>query len=48
MVAVVAADRAGAALELLSARGLPAWRLGEVRAGTGKVEMSGNYADCIF
>jgi phosphoribosylformylglycinamidine cyclo-ligase len=31
MVAVVPPDRSGAALELLAARGLPAWLCGEVR-----------------
>jgi phosphoribosylformylglycinamidine cyclo-ligase len=48
MIAVVAADRADAALELLGSRGVSAWRLGEVRAGSGHVRMSGEYADCAF
>jgi phosphoribosylformylglycinamidine cyclo-ligase len=43
MVAVVAAPVAGAALELLGARGVPAWELGRVVAGTGRVRMAGAY-----
>jgi phosphoribosylformylglycinamidine cyclo-ligase len=46
MVAVLPAERSNQALDLLSARALPAWRLGEIRAedGPGRVEMAGNYA----
>ena len=35
MIAVVAADRAGDALDFLAARDVPAWRLGDVRTGDG-------------
>ena len=44
MVAVVPADRAEDALALAAARQLPAWRLGELRAGGGAVRLHGNYA----
>jgi phosphoribosylformylglycinamidine cyclo-ligase len=43
MVAVVPADRQADALALAAARGLPTWRLGEVRPGTGAVLMDGDY-----
>ncbi len=43
MIAVVAPDQVGAALELAGQRNLPAWRLGEIRAGNGTVQMQGNY-----
>jgi phosphoribosylformylglycinamidine cyclo-ligase len=44
MVAVVAADRGGDALNLLAERKVPAWVLGTVREGTGRVELVGDYA----
>ncbi|GLZ15511.1 phosphoribosylformylglycinamidine cyclo-ligase [Actinomadura sp. NBRC 104425] len=40
MVAIVAPDRADAALELLAGRGVPAWVLGEIVPGTGAVHLS--------
>ncbi|OLT26493.1 phosphoribosylformylglycinamidine cyclo-ligase [Nocardiopsis sp. CNR-923] len=43
MVAVVAARDAGRALELLADRGVPAWRLGEVTAGSGRARLTGEY-----
>jgi phosphoribosylformylglycinamidine cyclo-ligase len=43
MIAVVPAERAADALSLMSARGLPAWPVGELRAGTGIVTMTNNY-----
>jgi len=44
MIAVVPAQRADEALALAASRGLDAWRLGEIRRGHGKVEMTGDYA----
>ena len=48
MVAVVAAERAADALALLELRGVPAWRLGEVRSADGAaaaaVDLVGDYA----
>ena len=44
MVAVVPAARAGDALALAAERGVPAWRLGELRPGSGRVELRGDYA----
>ncbi len=44
MVAIVPADREADALELARTRGVAAWRLGEVREGSGDVQLSGNYA----
>jgi phosphoribosylformylglycinamidine cyclo-ligase len=44
MVAVVPAERADDCLAVAAGRGLPAWRLGEVRPGTGCVELAGDYA----
>jgi len=46
MVAVLPTERADDALGLLTARGVPAWQLGEIRPGdgSGRVEMAGNYA----
>jgi phosphoribosylformylglycinamidine cyclo-ligase len=44
MIAVVPADREPEALALAAARGLDAWRLGDVRLGTGRVELTGSYA----
>jgi len=43
MIAVVPADRVDDALALAGARGVPAWVLGELRAGTGAVTMRGAY-----
>jgi phosphoribosylformylglycinamidine cyclo-ligase len=43
MVAVVPADCGEAALTLAAARGVPAWELGEVVAGTGSVAVRGHY-----
>jgi phosphoribosylformylglycinamidine cyclo-ligase len=43
MVAVVPPAREADALALLAARGVPAWTLGEVRAGSGQVVMTGGY-----
>ena len=45
MVAVLPADRAGDAVDLAKARGLEAWRLGEVTASTGQpeVRLTGSY-----
>jgi len=48
MVAVVSAGYAEAALELLAACELTAWRLGEVIAGRGRVRLSGQYATSCF
>ena len=36
MAAIVSPDAAGAALRLLASRGVPAWTLGEITAGTGR------------
>jgi phosphoribosylformylglycinamidine cyclo-ligase len=46
MVAVLPAERAADALDLLAARDVPAWQLGEIRTGTGpeRVELAANYA----
>jgi phosphoribosylformylglycinamidine cyclo-ligase len=44
MIAVVAADHADAAFQLLAGRDVPAWRLGEITEGTGQVQMHGDYA----
>ncbi|GAB2479816.1 phosphoribosylformylglycinamidine cyclo-ligase [Jatrophihabitans fulvus] len=48
MVAVVPADRADDALQLLDARGVTAWRLGQVRKsqnpGDSSVSLTGDYA----
>ncbi|MEO8887980.1 MAG: phosphoribosylformylglycinamidine cyclo-ligase [Jatrophihabitantaceae bacterium] len=43
MIAVVPADRAEDALGLARSRGLPAWPVGAVRPGSGKVTLSGDY-----
>jgi len=43
MVAVVPAQRATAALDLLQARRVPSWPLGRIGPGTGKVTLSGRY-----
>ena len=48
MVAVVAPSQADAAIDLLSDRGCPTWRLGEVVPGSGRVQLRGEYADCGF
>jgi phosphoribosylformylglycinamidine cyclo-ligase len=46
MVAVLPSERAAAALDVLAARGVPAWQLGEIRAedGPARVDLAGNYA----
>jgi phosphoribosylformylglycinamidine cyclo-ligase len=44
MIAVVAAEHADSALQLLAGRNVPAWRLGEITEGTGRVQMQGGYA----
>ncbi len=44
MIAVVAAGNAADSLDLLAARGVPSWRLGQVVAGTGRTRMRGEYA----
>jgi phosphoribosylformylglycinamidine cyclo-ligase len=44
MVAVVPGDAAEDALALLAARGVPAWRMGDVVPGAGSVDMVGDYA----
>ncbi|MFC3518805.1 phosphoribosylformylglycinamidine cyclo-ligase [Streptomonospora nanhaiensis] len=43
MAAVVPAAQAERAVALLAERGLPAWRLGEVRAGTGSAVLEGDH-----
>ncbi len=43
MIAVVAAERLDDALAVCAARGVPAWRLGELTEGTATVQMSGTY-----
>ncbi|MDI2130771.1 phosphoribosylformylglycinamidine cyclo-ligase [Yinghuangia seranimata] len=44
MVAVVAPEAADAALAVLAERGVPAWTLGTVVAGTGQAVLEGSYA----
>ena len=41
MTAVVAPDDTSAALDLLAARGVPAWVLGEVIPGSGEARLIG-------
>jgi phosphoribosylformylglycinamidine cyclo-ligase len=43
MVAVLPAAAARDGVALMAERGVPAWLLGEVRAGDGTVELAGNY-----
>jgi phosphoribosylformylglycinamidine cyclo-ligase len=43
MVAVVPEDRAAAALDLLTARGVPSWQAGRLRGGSGQVRLTGRY-----
>ena len=45
MVAVVAPEDAEAAISQATARGVTAWRIGEIRPGTGAVTLVGDYAD---
>ncbi|WP_433699547.1 phosphoribosylformylglycinamidine cyclo-ligase [Nocardiopsis sp. CA-288880] len=45
MVAIVAAEDAARALEVLADRGVPAWRLGTVTAGSGRCALTGEYRD---
>ncbi len=44
MVAVVPRERSEAALQLAAARGVPAWLLGEIRPGAGRVALIGSHA----
>src|SRR5262245_34704344 len=44
MVAVVPAAEESAAIDQLAERGVPAWRLGEVRPGSGQVTLVGAHA----
>ncbi|MDA0563733.1 phosphoribosylformylglycinamidine cyclo-ligase [Streptomonospora sp. S1-112] len=44
MAAVVPEDQAERAVALLAERGLPAWRLGEVRAGSGRAVLAGEHS----
>jgi phosphoribosylformylglycinamidine cyclo-ligase len=46
MIAVIPADRASDALQLLNERGVPAWQLGDITPtdGDAHVEMTGKYA----
>jgi phosphoribosylformylglycinamidine cyclo-ligase len=48
MVAVLAPEAEPAAQALLTAAGVPCWRLGTVSAGSGQVRLLGDYADCAF
>ncbi|WP_396327619.1 phosphoribosylformylglycinamidine cyclo-ligase [Jatrophihabitans lederbergiae] len=48
MIAVLPATHADSALAELARRDVPSWRLGEVRAGSGQVQMTGDYAACAF
>jgi phosphoribosylformylglycinamidine cyclo-ligase len=43
MTAVVAPDTTGRALDLLAARGVPAWVLGEVISGSGQARLGGTH-----
>jgi phosphoribosylformylglycinamidine cyclo-ligase len=43
MVAIVASDDTDRALRLLADRGLPAWVIGEVTAGTGSAKLTGRH-----
>jgi phosphoribosylformylglycinamidine cyclo-ligase len=43
MAAVVAADDADQAIELLGQRGVPAWPLGEITRGSGRAELAGRH-----
>jgi phosphoribosylformylglycinamidine cyclo-ligase len=44
MIAAVPAERARDALQLAGSRGLTAWRIGELREGSGRVSLAGDYA----
>lgn len=44
MIAVVPGARAQQAIALATSRGVSAWQVGEIREGTGKVQMAGSYA----
>jgi len=48
MIAVVAADAADRALDMLRQHEVPCWLLGEVVEGAGQVRMTGDYRDCGF
>jgi phosphoribosylformylglycinamidine cyclo-ligase len=43
MIAVVPAERVDDAMAVAQSRGVPAWRLGEVRRGGGTVTLTGDY-----
>ncbi|MDE3724706.1 phosphoribosylformylglycinamidine cyclo-ligase [Nocardiopsis sp. N85] len=43
MVAIVAAESAERALEVLAERGVPAWRLGTVTSGSGRAHLNGDH-----
>ena len=43
MVAVLPAEQESTALRLLAGRQVPAWRVGDVRAGGGEVTLAGAY-----
>ena len=43
MVAVISADEADSALSLLASRDVPAWRAGEITAGTGTAQLAGRH-----
>jgi phosphoribosylformylglycinamidine cyclo-ligase len=43
MTAVVARDATSTALDLLAARGVPAWVLGEVIPGSGEARLNGKH-----
>ena len=48
MVAVLAPEAEHAARALLTEAGVPCWRLGTISAGSGQVQMLGDYADCAW
>jgi phosphoribosylformylglycinamidine cyclo-ligase len=43
MAAIVAPPDADRAVRILTERGVPAWVLGEVRAGDGSVRLTGSH-----
>ena len=43
MVAVVGADHSERALDVLTRRGVPAWVLGQITAGSGQVQLTGRH-----
>ena len=44
MVAVVSPQDADRAVDLLADRGVPAWAIGQVTAGSGAVRLTGQHA----